>query len=126
MTMTPALVLAVGALFVSLAVAAGYVIVEVLQRTAPARHRLHSVAGADGILAANLSLAADQPDPRLARANRFLPKSSKDMSRLQKRMNRAGYRGATPALVYSIVELALPTILALVCLYLLGPRRGLL
>jgi len=123
MTMTP-LVLAVGALFVSLAVATGYVISEVLHRRASVRHRLHDVAAA-GVLAANLPLAADQLDPRLARANRFLPKSPKDLSRLQKRMGRAGFRGATPAFVYSVVELGLPAILLLVCVYFLGTTRGL-
>ncbi len=117
--------LALGGLFLSLAVATGYVVFEVLHRRAPVRHRLHDVVGVS-VLATNLPLASGELDPRLALATRFLPKSPKDMSRLQKRMNRAGFRGATPVLVYSIVELCLPATLALVCVYFLGTARGLI
>jgi len=124
MTMTPQLVLAVSALFVSVAVATGYVTLEVLYRSAPARQRLHDVARAS-VVTTDLPLAADQLDPRLARASRFLPKSPKDMSRLQKRMARAGYRGAMPPLLYSICELGLPAILVLLDIYFLGTTRGL-
>jgi tight adherence protein C len=124
MVMTPELTLAIGALFVAIAVAAGYVTFEVLHRRAPARRRLHDVAVA-GVVATSLSLAADQLDPTLVRANRFLPKSPKDMSRLQKRMGRAGYRGPAPTVVYSVVELALPLLLLLLCVYFLGTTRGL-
>lgn len=122
--MNPTLLIAVTGLFVSLAVAIGYATFEVLHRRAPVRHRLRDLADAS-VLAADVSLAADQLDPRLARAKRFLPKSPKDLSRLQKRLGLAGYRGATPAFVYSVVELALPALLVLACVYLLGTTRGL-
>ena len=124
MTMTPELMLALGALFVSVAFAAGYVAFEVLRRRAPARQRLHAAAGGS-VLATNLPLAAGELDPRLARANRFLPKSPKDMSRLQKRMARAGYRSPMAPVVYSICELGLPLILLVLCVYFLGTTRGL-
>src|SRR3954452_7044843 len=124
MTMAPELMLPLVALFLSIALATGYVIVEVLHRRAPARQRLHQARTATG-LTPNLPLAADQLDPTLVRANRFLPKSPKDMSRLQKRMGRAGYRGPTPTVVYSVVELALPLLLLLLCVYFLGTTSGL-
>jgi tight adherence protein C len=123
--MTPELLLAVAALFVSLAFAAGYVTLEVLNRRAPARQRLRGIGEAGSLLATSLPLAADELDPRLARAKRFLPKSPKDMSRLQRRMARAGFHGPMPPLLYSIAELGLPLILALVCVYFLGTTRGL-
>jgi tight adherence protein C len=122
--MTPELMLAVGALFVAVAFVTGYVAFEVLHRMAPARQRLHAAA-VGSALGANLPLAVGELDPRLARANRFLPKSPKDMSRLQKRMARAGYRSPMAPIVYTICELGLPIILALVCVYLLGTTRGL-
>lgn len=116
--------LAIGAMFVSVAFAVGYVMFEMLQRRAPVRQRLHATA--DGsVLAANLPLTTGQLDPRLARASRFLPKSPKDMSRLQKRMARAGYRSPMAPVVYTICELGLPIVLALVCVYFLGATRGL-
>lgn len=125
MMMTPQLTIAVVVLFVSIGGAIAYVTLDVLQRRAPARRRLRNAAGG-AVLAADLPLATDQLDPRLARANRFLPKSPKDMTRLQKRMALAGYRGSTPTLVYSIIELGLPVTLLLVGVILLGPGRGLL
>jgi tight adherence protein C len=125
MMMTPQLLLAVGGLFVAVATAIGYVTFDVLQRRAPVRRRLQDFAGGS-TLATDLPLATDQLDPRLAGVNRFLPKSPKDMTRLQKRMARAGYRGAMPTLIYAVVELGVPAMLLLVCLVFLGPTRGLL
>jgi tight adherence protein C len=125
MTMAPELLLAVGVLFVSVASAAGYVTLEVLRRRAPARQRLHA-AGEASVLTMDAPLAIGDLDPRLARANRFLPKSSKDMSKLQRRMARAGYRSPMAPVLYTICELGLPAILLLVSLYFLGATRGLL
>jgi tight adherence protein C len=124
--MTPVLLLALVALFVSLAFAAGYVTLDVLNRRAPARQRLRGVGDAASALVTSLPLAVGELDPQLVRAKRFLPKSPKEMSRLQKRMARAGLRGPMPPVLYTIAELGLPLILALVCLYFLGTTRGLI
>jgi tight adherence protein C len=124
MTMTPELLLTLAAVFVSLATATGYVTLEVLHRRASVRHRLHGASDA-GVLATSLPLAADVLDPGLARASRFLPKSPKDMRRIQKRMARAGYHGTIPAIAYSICEIALPLLLLALCIYFLGAGRGL-
>jgi tight adherence protein C len=124
MTMTPELMLAVAVLFVSVAVAAGYVTLDVLRRRAPARQRLQA-AGEASVLAMDAPLAIGELDPRLARANRLLPKSPKDMSRLQKRMARVGYRSTMAPVVYTIVEFGLPAILLLSCMFFLGPSQGL-
>ncbi len=123
--MTLELMLAFGALFVSLAFAAGYATFEVLGRRAPVRQRLHATGGAS-VLTTNLPLTVGELDPQFVRAKRFLPKSPKEMSKLQRRMARAGYHGTTATIVYSICELALPVILALACIYFLGTSRGLL
>jgi tight adherence protein C len=122
--MTPQLLLAVGVLFVSVAFAAGYVTVEVLARRAPARQRLRGAGDAASVFETSLPLAEAALDPQLARASRFLPKSPNEMSRLQRRMARAGYRRPLSPLIYSIAELALPVGLLLLCVYLLGPTRG--
>jgi tight adherence protein C len=124
--MTPELILAISVFFVSVALAAGYVTFEVLQRRAPARHRLHATAAGASVLAMNLPLAAGELDPRLARANRWLLKSPKDMSRLQKRMARAGYRRPMAPVIYTLFEFGLPIIMMVLCVYLLGTERGLL
>jgi tight adherence protein C len=124
--MMPQLLLAVGLLFISVAVAAGYLTLDVLARRAPARQRLHEAGEAIGVIETSLPLADAALDPRLARASRFLPKSPKEMSRLRKRMARAGYRSPMALVIYSIAELALPVMLLLLCLYLLGQSQGLL
>jgi len=123
--MTPDLLIALGALFVSLAVATGFATNYVLVRRAPARQRLRAAGDAASVLGTTLPLAVDELDPVLAHAKRFLPKSPKEMSRLQKRMARAGYRGPIPPIVYSICELGLPLILVLLSVYFLGTTRGL-
>ena len=116
--------IALGALFVSVAAAAAYVALEALHRLAPARQRLHRGAG-ESVLARNLPLAVGELDPRLARATRFLPRSPKEMSRLQRRMARAGYRGAAAPVLYTVCELGLPPILLLSSVYSLGMTPGL-
>ena len=115
--------LAVGALFVSVAVAAGYV-----DARRAARQSARQAAASRGRrrrawLATDLPLAAGELDPRLVRANRFLPKSPKEMTRLQRRLARAGYHGPTAPVIYSMCELGLPVILALLCVYFLGTSR---
>jgi tight adherence protein C len=122
--MTP-LMLAIGVVFGSVAFATGYVIVEVMHRRSPARQRLHGT-GAVSVLATDQPLAAGVLDPRLVRATRFLPKSPKDMSKLQKRMARAGYHGPMAPLVFSVCEIGLPVVLLFSCMYLLGTTRGVL
>jgi tight adherence protein C len=124
--MIPQLLLPFGLLVVSLAVAVGYVALDILWRRAPARQRLRGAGEAVSGLAISLPLSTDELDPRLERARKFLPKSPKEMSRLQSRMARAGFRGTTPTVVYSIVELGLPACLLLLAVYLLGLKFGLL
>jgi tight adherence protein C len=122
--MMPQLLLPLGVLVASLAVAAGYVTFDVLKRRAPARQRLRGAGEAVSGLEISLPLSADELDPRLERARKFLPRSPKEMSRLQSRMARAGFRGPTPTVVYSIVELGLPVCLLFGAIYLLGIKYG--
>ena len=122
--MTPQLLLAFGVLIVSVALAAGYLTLEVLARNAPARQRLRDVGGAS-VLETSLPLSDGELDPRLARATRYLPRSPKEMSRLRKRMARAGYHNAMAPVFYSAAEFGLPAVIFLFSLFLFGPTRGL-
>ncbi len=124
--MMPQLLLAVGVLVLSIAVAAGYLTVEVMARRAPGRQRLRGAGEAGGLLETSLPLTDSALDPRLARATRFLPKSPKELTRLRKRMARAGYHRPSAAIVYSFAELGLAALLLLVAIYVLGPSQGLL
>jgi tight adherence protein C len=121
--MTPPLLIAFAVFALSVAFAAGYVTFEVLVRRAPARQRLRE-GGAVSVLETSLPLSDSALDPRLARARRFLPRSPKEMSRLRKRMARAGYHGAVAPVLYSAAEIGLPVLIFLIFLILLGPVRG--
>jgi tight adherence protein C len=122
--MTPQLVIAFTVLLLSVAFAAGYVTLEVLSRRAPARQRLREGGGGVSVLDTSMPLSDSALDPRLARATRFLPRSPKEMTRLRKRMARAGYHGAMSPVVYSLFEFGLPISIFLLSLLLLGPTRG--
>jgi tight adherence protein C len=122
--MSSDLLLAFGVLVVSVAIAAGYVTLEVLSRRAPGRQRLREAGGPASVLESNMPLADSALDPRLARATRYLPRSPKEMTRLRKRLARAGYHDAMSPVIYSIAELGLPLIMFLLCVYLLGPSQG--
>ncbi len=124
--MMPQLLLAVGVLLLSVAVAAGYLTIEVIARRAPGRQRLRGAGEAGSFLETSLPLTDSALDPRLARATRFLPKSPKELTRLRKRMARAGYHRPAAAIVYSFAELGLAGILLLVSIYVFGPSQGLL
>jgi tight adherence protein C len=124
--MMPQLLVAIGLIFISVAVAAGYLTLDVMARRAPARQRLRGAGDGTGLLETSLPLSDTALDPRLARATKFLPKSPKEMTRLRKRLARAGYHSPMAPLFYTIAELALPTALFLLMIYLLGPGQGLI
>ena len=97
------------ALFASVALVAGTGTAWLLGRNAPERRRLRAILGAPAptgvVVAAPL---AESLDPALARLSRLLPRSAKDMNRLQLRLSRAGFPQRRAAVYYAVVELALP------------------
>jgi tight adherence protein C len=124
--MSSQFLLAIGVLLVSVAFAAGYVTLDVLTRRAPARQRLRRAGEGVDLFDTSLPLEEGTLDPRLAMATRFLPRSPKEMTRLRKRLARAGYHSATAPVLYSIAELVLPVVLFLFCLTFVGKANGFL
>src|SRR5688572_5848207 len=57
-----------------------------------------------------MMIEVEGPAPIVKRLSRILPKSPKDMGRLQRRMAAAGIHGAAPIVVYLIAEVALAII----------------
>ena len=112
--MTPDLWLAVGGLFVSVALLTGVGMSTVLARTAPGRQRLREAAGPGGGagLLIDQTRLTEEVDPRLKSVASKLPKSPKDMGRLRSRLARAGIYGFGAAVWYSVFELALPVLFA--------------
>lgn len=112
--------------FVGVAVLSGLVAWALLSRTSPERRRLRELAMAGGqpSLAAGSLTLTDTPDPVVKRIRSFVPKSPKEMGRLQKRLARAGYTSPRAAVFYAAAELALPIVFALGTLAWLGMSRG--
>ena len=112
--MTPQLWLALGGLFVSIALLAGLGASVVLARTAPERRRLREIAvagvGGESILLDDQLRLTEQLDPRLEKIARALPKSPKEMSLLRRRFATAGIYSFGPVVIYAIAEITLPLV----------------
>lgn len=120
------LLLAVGIIFVGVAVLAGLIATLVLQRMSPERRRLREMAAAGaggGLVTSSVSLT-DQPDRIAKRVSTFVPKSPKEMGRLQKRLIRAGFKHPRAAVYYAMAEVLMPIAFALAVLYFMGSVRG--
>jgi tight adherence protein C len=105
--------LTIAAVFLSVALLAGLVASLLLNRNAPGRKRLRTISnGGASSLVIGKSESGLLPSltPGLQRLAMFIPKSPKDMSRIQKRMAKAGYHGVGPALIFAGFELLLPVV----------------
>src|SRR6185295_3527537 len=123
--MTPILLLAIVGTFTAAAVAAGAVAYMVLERQTPGRQRLQAVmAGPRRVSAVPVVLAplslTDKPTAATQRIATFVPKSPAEMSKLRRRLVRAGYHSLKSALVFSIAEMVLPLVLGLPMLVIFG------
>jgi tight adherence protein C len=122
--MPSALALASSGVFVAVALMVGATLSWWLTRTSLERKRLARVeAGSAGLIVDSKPLA-DGPDPALARLSRLLPRSPKDMSRLQRRLARAGFVQRGAAFYFAAAELLLPVLLAGTVVLLVRGRIG--
>jgi tight adherence protein C len=122
--MTFALVL----VFVAVAVLSGLVTSILLARTSTEQRRLREMVAATGGAATlgmgTLSLT-DRPGQMVKRVSTFVPKSPKEMGRLQRRMVRAGFRNpARAAVLFALAEVLCPVALSLITIYFMGVVRG--
>jgi tight adherence protein C len=122
------LTVAVGALFVMVAVIVGTIVSMVLERTSPERRRLNELlegaaAGAGGAVIGSAPLS-NAPGASYERYARYIPKSPKDMGRLRRRLTQAGYKSPTAAIVFSVLEIVLPVIGFLAVVWWQGLNRG--
>jgi tight adherence protein C len=115
------MILTLIAVFLTVALAAGALASVVLSYAAPGRQRLRTMGGqrTSTLLkdAPTLTASMSIGSQRLAR---FVPKSPKAMSQLQRRMAMAGYHGFMPALVFAASEMTTPMVLVIGVL-LFGP-----
>src|SRR6266545_3116153 len=124
--MTPDLLFAIVGVFITIGIVAGTTTSWALDRSAPEKRRLRAIARSSGSgLVAEEGRLVETPDPVLARLSRLLPKSPKEMSRLQRSLTRAGYPRFGAVVIYSAAEVVLPLLLFLITAMLLGFSSGL-
>ena len=125
--MTTPLLIALIGVFVTVVMLVGGTTSWLLARNTPHQRRLRAVVSGDstGILSHTAPVLAQGPDPELQRLSRFLPKSAGEMSRLQKRMTRAGFPHYRAVIVYATVELLLPLAGFFAVVSVLGLTTGL-
>jgi tight adherence protein C len=107
-------------LFVSVASATAAVL-WLLTDSQSTRRRLAQVTGtAAGGPVSIGSVLGDEPSPLAKRARSLVPKSPKEMNRVQRMLASAGYHGPWPATVFVLVQLALPVVVLVTGLSLFG------
>ncbi len=120
------LAIGIAILFLGVAVLSGLAASMLLTRTSAERRRfreLVATAGGSIIGIGSLKLM-DPPEGVAKRVSSFVPKSPKEMNRLQKRMVRAGIKTPGAAVYYAAAEVIFPIVLALATLASLGMTRG--
>src|SRR5205085_6526476 len=66
----------------------------------------------------------DTVGPTLSRVSKVLPTSTKEMSRIRRRLSRAGFTNPSASVIYAALEVALPVIAAAAAFAVFGPARG--
>ncbi len=127
--MTDLLTFALVLVFVAVAVLTGLTTSVVMARTSTERRRLREMATATGgatLGVGSLSLT-DRPGVIVKRVSTMVPKSPKEMGRLQRRMVRAGFKNPQRAAVlYALAEILCPIVFFLVTISFMGSVRGFL
>lgn len=119
--MTVEMILTLTAVFLSVGLAAGSVASLVVSNGALGRRRLRTITSDRGaVLVKQSGQLVDSMTPAVQRMAKFIPKSPKEMSRVQRRLALAGYHGMTPALLFTATEFLLPVVLGGAAL-LFGP-----
>jgi len=120
------ILLAIGGIFVFVAVVTGATASWWFANQTPERRRLRGVghSRASGVVK-DSAILADTPDPALSRLSRLIPRSPKDMSRLQRQLARAGYPHFKSVVVFAFAEVLLPAVLVMGTLGVLGFSKGL-
>lgn len=121
----PELTVALIVVFASLALLAGSATSALLAKNAVGRRRLLTTDGpsATGVFAPGPRLA-DAPTVQQQKLIAFIPKSPKEMSRLQRRLAGAGLHGYTPVVVYLLGQWVAAALGFIAVFVLAGLRTG--
>jgi tight adherence protein C len=121
MALPPEQIIAVASVFVSVALLAGLAASRVLSSQTPERRRLEEILyQADP---ASVRAARDTARTLGARASNlagWLPKSVRNMSRLERRLANAGYRSPTAARLFQVAQFVVPAVVGSIGLLWFG------
>ena len=106
------LVLTLVGVFGSVAVLTGMVLSLVLTREAPEQKRLRALAGGTSGLIVGPTSLTETPTELAKTLASYVPKSPKEMGRLQRRFALAGYHGLMPAALFGAAEMITPVVCA--------------
>jgi tight adherence protein C len=84
------------------------------------KRRLSEVTGTAAPVERFESVMGDAPSKAARRVRSFVPKSPQSMNRVQRMMLSAGYQGEWPAVVFVVVQLALPLSVFALGVFLFG------
>jgi len=118
--------------FVTTAVFAGSLAALVLNRQTDARRRLDRIMAPpkDRPVVASAAITqialTDAVGPTLSRVERVLPTSPKEMSRIRRRLVRAGFTSPSAAVIYAALEVVLPVIAGATAFAIFGSSRGIM
>ena len=120
------LIVTLGAAFLSVAMIVGWATSALLSAQSPERRRLRNLAPAGGPDLGLTSLvdSMDTVDSRLRRLPGVMPKSPKDMTRLRRRLAKAGYTKPNAVVVYGAATLLTPVLLGLTAMSVFGTSLG--
>jgi len=109
------------AVFACVALLTGSVATLAVQGGEPGRRRIKQLLGRPTErVQADAGLLTNAPNPTLKRMSSFVPKSPKEMSRIQKRLALAGFHETTHTVTYVVSELVLTIIGLVMPVYFFG------
>ena len=123
--MSAAFIIPLVAIFASVAIICGTLVSLALSQIAPERRRLRAFETQQGsALSLDTAPLMDVPNRTLERVASMVPKSPKDMRRVQRRLATAGYHHFGATVAYSLAEILLPVVAGLLTIWWLGVARG--
>jgi len=123
--MSLALMLSIVGVFACVALVSGLAATRILERSTPEQRRLRTIAAPQTVgLVLEPTQLTEIPDPFLQKLSKAMPRSPKDMTRLRRRLIRAGYYDMRTTILYAASELTCPVIFALAPITVLGWGDG--
>jgi tight adherence protein C len=123
--MSLALMLSIIGVFACVALVSGLAATRILERSTPEQKRLRSMATVQSpTLVLEPTQLTEIPDPFLQKLSKAMPRSPKEMTKLRRRLIRAGYYSLRPTILYAAAEIVCPVLFALVPVTVLGWGDG--